>query len=253
MAPALTLGSPIELAVREPVHTPEPVTPATNPRYSLDFVKYGSPYDQSNRIFIGLDPSWNGIDAIEFQDGLAIGFLSHCKVEGNTFPLQHITQVSHRNVLGFKEIFVKRGGCFFIYGQWGTTLREIHQLLPILNGLKYIHDELGISYGGLGCSNILITQDGEVKISGIGRSLVQSPTSVGKAQDVQAVCNIARKLLDLQNATTVRGTIGLIAEDFIGASPTATVDELLRIQAMPWCLRPINTLCSIARQRRWER
>ena len=53
-----------------------------------------------------------------------------------------------------------------------------------------------------------------------------------KAKDVQAVRNTARRLLRFEELTRVRGTIGLLAEDFAGALPTATADDLLQVRAI---------------------
>ena len=50
--------------------------------------------------------------------------------------------------------------------------------------------------------------------------------------DIQAVRNIAWRLLRFEELTRVRGTIGLLAEDFAGALPTVTADELLQVRAI---------------------
>ena len=51
----------------------------------------------------------------------------------------------------------------------------------------------------------------------------------GTSHDIEAVCNIAHALLGLSDITGVRGTMGRLAEDFTGASPNATVDDLLQV------------------------
>lgn len=62
---------------------------------------------------------------------------------------------------------------------------------------------------------------------------------LSKAEDVQAICNIARRLLGLEEPTKVRGTIGLLAEDFAGAPSTATAGDLFQVkdieQINKWC------------------
>jgi hypothetical protein len=66
-------------------------------------------------------------------------------------------------------------------------------------------------------------------VAGIGKRLFQKPSSLEKARDVQAVCCLARCLLEDEETTSVHGTIGLLAEDFAGAPATVTADELLQV------------------------
>ena len=70
--------------------------------------------------------------------------------------------------------------------------------------------------------------------AGIGETLFKKPKGsvFNKAKDVQAVRNTARRLLRFEESTRVRGTIGLLAEDFAGALPTVTADELLQVRAI---------------------
>ncbi|KAE8397176.1 hypothetical protein BDV37DRAFT_289652, partial [Aspergillus pseudonomiae] len=98
----------------------------------------------------------------------------------------------------------------------------------ILQGLRYIHEQVDICYGNLTCSDILINEQGEVRIAGIGNSILQKPDPLGKAKDIQAVCHIARKLLRVEEAVDVRGTAGLLAQDFAGAPPATTAKGLLQ-------------------------
>jgi hypothetical protein len=50
-----------------------------------------------------------------------------------------------------------------------------------------------------------------------------------KSADAQAVCALAGALLELDDMPGTRGTIGLLASDFVNAPPTATIDELLKV------------------------
>ncbi|KAL4888210.1 hypothetical protein BDV59DRAFT_196623 [Aspergillus ambiguus] len=277
MAADKRLGSPIELPLRRataPPEAPLPPIPSQTDTRNCNFIKYGSPYDQLGRVFIGFSRSWNGVDAIEFQEGSAVGFVNHCAFESKDLPLEHIVRVSHPNILDFKEIFLCKGNIYFLYWSWGVTLKEIRQLFPVfqlsevevaivcrsvLRALTYLHKDLDICFGELSSTNVLITKEGEVKIAGMGQSLLKRPksNSTGKARDVQAVCSIARKLLRLDDVAKVRGTIGLLAEDFSGAPPTATADDLLKhpflqVDVVPWCLAPVHMLYTVARDRKQE-
>jgi hypothetical protein len=59
--------------------------------------------------------------------------------------------------------------------------------------------------------------------------MVSRPQGREKSADVQAVCTLAGALLELDDMPGTRGTIGLLASDFVNAPLTATVDELLKV------------------------
>ena len=61
--------------------------------------------------------------------------------------------------------------------------------------------------------------------------MTRSPILQGKSYDIEAVCNIAFTLLSLSDTVGVRGTMGILAEDFTGAPSTATVEDLLQVKA----------------------
>lgn len=69
--------------------------------------------------------------------------------------------------------------------------------------------------------------------AGINETLLKKPrcNAVNKAKDIQAVRNIAWRLLRFEESTRVRGMIGLLAKDFTGAPPTATADDLLQVRS----------------------
>ena len=59
--------------------------------------------------------------------------------------------------------------------------------------------------------------------------MIRKSSLQGKFQDIEAVCNIARTLLGLDDMTGVRGTLGLLAVDFIAAPTDVTVEDLLQV------------------------
>ena len=71
-------------------------------------------------------------------------------------------------------------------------------------------------------------------VASIGETLLKKPKGsiFNKAKDVQAVRSTARRLLQFEESTRVRSTISLLAEDFAGALPTATMDDLLQVRAI---------------------
>jgi hypothetical protein len=66
-------------------------------------------------------------------------------------------------------------------------------------------------------------------IADVGSSLIREPRRQQKSKDLQAVCSIARSLLRLDEMTAIRGTMGLLAEDFTGSSGRATAADLLKV------------------------
>lgn len=66
-------------------------------------------------------------------------------------------------------------------------------------------------------------------LAGIGESMIRKNRSQGKAEDIRSVCKIVHALLRLNDATGVRGTMGILAEDFVGVSQTATAEDLLQV------------------------
>lgn len=201
MAPAQKLDSPIELPDRRSTYLPGTIfssTPVPKDTGKREFIKYGSPYDQLDRLFVALGQLWRGIDAIEFKDGSLVGYISHCNFEGKGIPINHLPQISHPSLLIAREIFVFKDKVHFCYEHWGITLDEVEQLWPVfqlsevevalickavslqfmtkcngleltfsktLEGLRYLHKDLDICYGDLTGKNVLITKEGDVKIS----------------------------------------------------------------------------------------
>ena len=131
MAPVQKLDSPIELPGHRWTIFPGTIassTPMPKDTRKHEFIKYGSPYDQLDRLFVALGQSWRGIDAVEFKDGLPVGYISHYNLEENETPIDRLPQVSHPSLLIAREIFVFKNKVHFCYEQWGITLDEIEQL-----------------------------------------------------------------------------------------------------------------------------
>lgn len=129
---------------------------------------------------------------------MSVSFVSHCTVQEDV-GIERLKRASHTNLLGLKEVFVGAGSAFFLYEQWGIALNELQGLShvfqlgevevatvckgvftrfepagrienwanckQIFQGLKYIHNDLGICHGDLNCSTVLINDEGNVKIS----------------------------------------------------------------------------------------
>ncbi|KAL4947080.1 hypothetical protein BDW69DRAFT_199916 [Aspergillus filifer] len=271
------LGSPIEMSLPyrkicpgDAKVTQGPKAQAPNAQTpSGPFLKYGHPFRALGRFFIGLEPRWGGINAIEFTKDSPVAYLKKLST-GEGISVDRLSATCHPNLVNLKEAFIATGAVFFVYEKEGLSLEEILNLSAvfrlgeievaflcheILQGLQYIHQVLETSHGSLNLSNIHIMEDGAVKIANIGESMVLRPAEQEKSQDIQAVCRIARTLLGQNKIPEARGTVGILASDFTNVPPTATIDELLqhsflRISTGPWCLRPVSVLCTVAQ--RWQ-
>lgn len=94
-------------------------------------VKEGSPYEQIGRFFIALKPSRSGISAVELQEGIPVAYVTCSTAQAKDSHLEHLMQASHTNLLGLREVFMDSGNIYFLYNQWGMTLQELQQLLPV--------------------------------------------------------------------------------------------------------------------------
>jgi hypothetical protein len=74
--------------------------------------------------------------------------------------------------------------------------------------------------------------------------MIRDPRPQGKAEDIRSVCKMVHTLLRLGDATGVRGTMGILAEDFIGVPPTATVEDLLQVRPIKYDIYFYLTLIS---------
>ncbi|KAL4745466.1 hypothetical protein BDW72DRAFT_211314 [Aspergillus terricola var. indicus] len=264
------LGSPIEMSL--PYRKVRPgdvkVSQVTKVQAPSDpFIKYGHPFRSLDRFFVGLEPICGGINAIEFTKDSPVAYVKKLSVVGDLAE-DRLSATFHPNLVNLREVFIATGAIFFVYEKGGLSLEEILNLSAVLQlgevevaticrevllGLRYIHQVLEISHGSLTTSNVHIMEDGGVKIANIGDSMVSRPAGREKSQDVQAVCRMVRTLLGESKVPETRGTFGILATDFVNMPPTATIDDLLQhpflsICAGPWCLRPVNILCTVAQR-----
>ncbi|EAW18100.1 uncharacterized protein NFIA_080440 [Aspergillus fischeri NRRL 181] len=216
-----------------------------------NFVKSGSPYDQLNRFFISLSPTWGPVSAIEFSEGSHLAYVYQERIEERDLRVEDFKETSHPNLVNLKEVFIAKQNVFFLYNTWGISLEEIQQSSSkfclgeveiatiskgILQALKYVHEVLGICHGNVTLSTVLINQEGIVKldsIADVGSSLIREPRRQQKSKDLQAVCSIACSLLRLDETSAIHGTMGLLAEDFTGSSGRATAADLLKVSGTP--------------------
>ncbi|KAE8371233.1 kinase-like protein [Aspergillus bertholletiae] len=219
---------------------------------ATDIVKYGNPFTM-DRLFVGLEPAWGGINAIEFTEHMPISFVSKLiTARGDKRKMDRFKRTSHKHLVNLKEVFVTEESLILFYDKWeGISLREIQDLRPafqlgevevaticfqMLQALQYIHGTLGISHGALYEEDIYIHESGDIKISKIGESMARDSSPQEKSKDIQSILKIARQLLGLQGTSGGTGTMGLLAHDFTAAPSNIAIDQLLQSGFKSWSL-----------------
>ncbi|KAL4889246.1 kinase-like domain-containing protein [Aspergillus ambiguus] len=268
MAPRRKLDSPIELPYHTPLSCGIKEERGITAYQDSGYVRYQHPYSVIDRFFVGIEPRWGGIDAIEFTQDRPVSYVKSLGVAEGEVRVRHLKPTSHPNLVNLRETFVVDNTAFFVYEPWGISLREFRQLQPIfrlgevevaticgqvLNGLEYIHDKLGMVHGKIQEGNIYIMENGDVKIANIGERMIQQDKGDAKGRDIGALGDLVKTVLGLQSDDGTRGTTGLLARDFAGAACSATIEELLHhpflnLQSGGWCLRPMAVLCAIAQK-----
>lgn len=114
----ITMDSPNENKVRGELHT-------------SSFVKFCHPYKSSlRRFFVGLEPMWSEINAIEFTEDLPVGYVRETTMPAEV-SVHRLVQTSHPNLVNLREVFIADGSAFFVYEKWGISLAEIYRLSPL--------------------------------------------------------------------------------------------------------------------------
>jgi hypothetical protein len=137
MSPIRELGSPIRMSIphrhRNEVRAELPSTPSINKKGKLmaDFVKYGHPYKLMDRFFVGLEPRFSGINAVEFTQDAPVAFVKKLEMRESEVAVHRLMETSHPNLVNLQEVFISERSMFFVYERWGITLKEIQDLQPI--------------------------------------------------------------------------------------------------------------------------
>ncbi|KAL4806951.1 hypothetical protein BDV18DRAFT_121839 [Aspergillus unguis] len=180
-------------------------------------------------------------------------------------PVGQVVKTDHKNLVNVQELYLAQDTLILTYDSWGVSLLEISQLFnifagderavatickEILRGLDYIHNEVGIAHGNVSCGTVILTGNGLVKIVDVGESMLQRSDRNDKFLDCQAVCHIAKALLELESGPKPKDTLRLEAEEFANTPFGVSVDELLQHPFLrkgieSWCLQPFPILLRI--------
>ncbi|KAL4947079.1 hypothetical protein BDW69DRAFT_199915 [Aspergillus filifer] len=157
-------------------------------------------------------------------------------------PVDGVVRTDHKNLVNVQELYLAQDALILTYDGWGVSVLEITQLFNIfakdehavaticketLRGLYYIHHEVGIAHGNISCGTVVLTSTGLVKITDVGESMLRERDSNDKYLDCQAVCEMAKVLLELESGPKPKTTLRLAAEEFANTPLGASVDELL--------------------------
>ncbi|KAL3470210.1 hypothetical protein BJX99DRAFT_239887 [Aspergillus californicus] len=170
-----------------------------------------------------------------------------------TYPLEvlqirpdQIVKTSHENLVNLEEAYLGHRLMVLAYDSYGIPLEEIRRASNVfandagavacicrelLKGLKYIHNEVGITHGNLSCSTVILTDGGQVKITDVGDGMVRGRGIEDRTIDNRAVGRIAATLLRLDCLEEALHGLHLEAKSFINVSSSATVDELLNVRS----------------------
>ncbi|KAL4745467.1 hypothetical protein BDW72DRAFT_211315 [Aspergillus terricola var. indicus] len=158
-------------------------------------------------------------------------------------PVDQVVRTDHKNLVNVQELYLAQDTLTVTYDSWGISLLEISRLYNIfarderavaticketLRGLSYIHNEVGIAHGNISCGTVILTGNGLVKIADVGESMLQERDNDDKYLDCQAVCQIARVLLELDSGPKPITTLRQEAEEFANTPLGVSVDELLQ-------------------------
>ena len=130
MNPSKVLASPIELPHQSSSSSSLAGTRDTAKR-GLGFVQYGHPYEMFGRFFVGIEPQWSGINAVDFTEDLPITYIKKHNMTEASARVDQLMATSHQNLVNLREAFVTGDAVYFVYERWGISLKEICQLWPV--------------------------------------------------------------------------------------------------------------------------
>ena len=130
MNPSKVLASPIELPHQSSSSSSLAGTRDTAKR-GLGFVQYGHPYEMFGRFFVGIEPQWSGINAVDFTEDLPITYIKKHNMTEASARVDQLMATSHQNLVNLREAFVTGDTVYFVYERWGISLKEICQLWPV--------------------------------------------------------------------------------------------------------------------------
>ncbi|MCJ1360236.1 MAG: hypothetical protein MMC33_010239 [Icmadophila ericetorum] len=128
-------------------------------------------------------------------------------------PVYTVPAFESNQIVNIKEMFLEGDNLItVVYEQMDVSLRHIMAVKggpleafeiaaicqDIVNGLLYIHEKLLLYYGTLGCSAVLLNQDGEIKIANVAEAILERKvfSAVMAMADIKCIGTIMMELME---------------------------------------------------------
>ncbi|KAJ5346806.1 uncharacterized protein N7506_000059 [Penicillium brevicompactum] len=143
-------------------------------------------------------------------------FITKIKADPIPQSFDTLQPAFHVNICSVIEAFLDKSSIYMVYGYYGIivdlaqvgTSPAVRLTEPdlasicrsVLNGLQYIHSQLGVGHGNITRSNILLCENGDIKIANVGTSMLdQVPLS-----EMEADCrNVGNLLIEMSDPKAI--------------------------------------------------
>ncbi|KAL2801859.1 hypothetical protein BJX63DRAFT_438429 [Aspergillus granulosus] len=196
----------------------------------------------SKKLYFPIISSGGGLNCLPFAStGIStVSFFKTLPRDVLRVPVDNVVRTDHKNLVNVQELYLAPDALTLTYDSWGISLLEISQRCNIfardeiavaticretLRGLSYIHHVVGIAHANISCGTVILTENGVVKITDVGESMLQPCDDNDKYLDCQAVCQIANVLLELDSTSKTMTSLRREAGEFADTPLGVTVDD----------------------------
>ncbi|KAL2048941.1 hypothetical protein ABVK25_010794 [Lepraria finkii] len=194
--------------------------------------------------------------------------------------IKRLTRCSHENIVSLYRAYFEEGSVYLIYECVDVSLAEIqstprgklasYQIAAVcqevLQGIRYIHNELKILHGSVRVDNVMVNRNGSVKLANIGQSMLKgTDSSQNEQKDFQALGLLMIRLMELGTSLQHPDSIELRKpeewdeeiKDFLNKTTQSPGDVLQKdifLQKSPdsHCLKPLVLITERSIDRFWE-
>ncbi|KAL4772408.1 kinase-like domain-containing protein [Aspergillus nidulans var. acristatus] len=195
-----------------------------------------------------------GLAVIAHDNSLAHNIVVVKKLDeqANNHQLNQLHQVTHDNLVKILDVFTSSSFTYIVYESLETSLDKVQATCrgelteidmaiiskEVLEGLKYIHNVLGISHGNVMAQNILLSYSScRIKLANMGYSILK-PQQNKKLDDIRALGALLVNLREPGTGGRNPGTLQLekphevsdICNNFLEKSGTSSADKLLKVR-----------------------
>ncbi|KAL9132040.1 MAG: hypothetical protein Q9217_000168 [Psora testacea] len=243
----------------EPKHHASPLKLTSASRSKSDTAKHHnfmqvtrSKTRTSYHEFMPLDQAGPAVIARDNMNDRA--FLAIKRVKRvNLEPVYCVPDFTSDHLVNIKDMFLEGDDeIVIVYEQMDVSLRHIIAVTggplqafeiaaickELVGGLSYIHEKLSLYHGTLSCSNVLLNQDGKIKIANIAESILERKVFSAERglADIKRIATIMIELMEpatsildpsstvLKNPQKWRDELGI--KDFLDATQRNSLPEL---------------------------